>query len=342
MVLDRVRSAIRGAARLIGVGGASPIKRDEQVVLFPVSASRRPDGAWTVPLHAWVFEPREWSKLADPDSEIFRALAMALGVGDLGQRSADFIDRARWFAVDNERGKEVVVALGRESWTIEETAANGHSFTEVVSRADAAEGATLPLVVRLPAGDPRTFTGEVRFVPPAGVSVISDIDDTIKISDVLDKRELIANTLLRPYRAVTGMPERYAELRRGGCFFHYVSASPWQLWPSLEPFIASHYPKGTVWLRHFRLKDSSFRDFLLKSSKDFKRAAIKAIFDRYPGHTFILVGDSGENDPEVFGEMFSDRVERILVRKVPGSDLSDRRLHEAFQRVPSHVWELID
>jgi Ca-activated chloride channel family protein len=41
-------------------------------------------------------------------------------------------------------------------------------------------------------GDPRSFVGEAQLVPPRGVSVVSDIDDTIKVSNVQDKKALLA------------------------------------------------------------------------------------------------------------------------------------------------------
>ena len=43
------------------------------------------------------------------------------------------------------------------------------------------------------------------FVPPKGVSVISDIDDTIKVTEVLDRRRMLYNTFLREFKDVTGM-----------------------------------------------------------------------------------------------------------------------------------------
>ncbi len=63
-------------------------------------------------------------------------------------------------------------------------------------------------------GDSRTFTGRVHLIASHGVSVISDIDDTIKHSQVTDKSELLQNTFLREFRAVEGMPELYQRIGR--------------------------------------------------------------------------------------------------------------------------------
>lgn len=323
---------------------ASPVKNDEQVVLFPVAAARQANGSWKVPAHVWVFEPDNWSSIKPVDDALMRALAKQMGINDIGDRAATLAERAKWFAVDNERGKQVTVEMGAGKWTLGKTGSNGHGITEILLPGPAEGGARLSLQVRLPADDTREFQGQVHFIPPAGVSVISDIDDTIKISNVLDKKQLLKNTFLEELVVAPGMPERYAKMKARGTYFHYVSASPWQLWPSLAPFIAEHYPLGTVSMRHFRLKDSSFVDFLLKPSGDYKLAAIGAIIHRYPDHKFILIGDSGECDPEIYGKVFRKfprKVQKIMIRRVATSDFGASRLEDAFKEVPKHTWQLI-
>src|SRR5690606_37686200 len=80
-----------------------------------------------------------------------------------------------------------------------------------------------------PEDDAREFTAPVFLLPRAGVVVISDIDDTIKHSDVLDKAALLRNTFLEPYRFVPQIAERYRGWTAAGAHLHFVSASPWQL-----------------------------------------------------------------------------------------------------------------
>jgi hypothetical protein len=55
----------------------------------------------------------------------------------------------------------------------------------------------------------RSFTGRSLLLRRHGVIVVSDIDDTIKDSDVPETHELIVNTLFRPFRHTPGMPEIY-------------------------------------------------------------------------------------------------------------------------------------
>jgi phosphatidate phosphatase APP1 len=103
-----------------------------------------------------------------------------------------------------------------------------------------------------------------------------------------------------------------------------------------------HYPRGTVSLRNFRIKDSSLFAFL-KSSADYKIKQIKSIIQRYPKHRFILIGDSGEHDPEVYAtiyQQFPKNIQSIQIRAVKGSDLSDKRFSTTFAHAPRSVWSV--
>ena len=108
------------------------------------------------------------------------------------------------------------------------------------------------------AGSPRLFTpaaAELLLVPPTGLSIISDIDDTVKLSDVLNKRELLRNTFLREFVPVDGMATLYKHWEeQHDAVFHYVSASPWQLQPELEGFLrSSGFPPATFHLKSVRV-----------------------------------------------------------------------------------------
>ena len=107
-----------------------------------------------------------------------------------------------------------------------------------------------------PAGDDRRFEGQVQLLGRTGISIVSDIDDTIKISEVPVRKELLANTFLRDFKAVPGMSEAYRQWVAAGASLHYVSASPWQLYSALSEFMEQQkFPKGSFHLRLFRLKD---------------------------------------------------------------------------------------
>lgn len=75
----------------------------------------------------------------------------------------------------------------------------------------------------------RSFKCTIYVLASNGISIISDIDDTIKISKVLSKRALLKHTFYNEFQPVDGMNELYQKWFEQKCQFHYVSASPWQL-----------------------------------------------------------------------------------------------------------------
>src|SRR5690606_891085 len=253
-------------------------------------------------------------------------------------RAGRFSAVARWFLVDNERGKRVPVRVGGTAAVLPATSPDGHARTQVRIAAPAGQQW---VTVEARARDGRRFLGRAQLVPPRGVSVVSDIDDTIKVTEVLGgKRRVLERTFLEPFEPVRGMAPRYDAWRRGGAVFHYVSASPWHLYPLLSEFLGAHgFPAGTFHLRSFRVKDST-RFELLRSSRGRKLAAIGELLARYPGRRFVLVGDSGESDPEIYGELarrHPRQVVAIAIRRLPGDRWDPARRKKAFARVRARV-----
>ena len=182
----------------------------------------------------------------------------------------------------------------------------------------------------------RNFNGEAILVPSTGVSVISDIDDTIKVSEVLDKKKLMRNTFMKDYEAVPGMADAYKRLAAEKIAFHYLSSSPWQLYPALVAFMdKAGYPKGSFHMRDFRMKDETVFN-VMKSSLETKPPGIRKLFDDYPKRQFILIGDSGEKDPEIYGMIaraYPGRVKHIYIRKVTPEEADDARYNAAFDGI---------
>ncbi len=334
------------AAALVAVllaGGvparASEVREDEEVAILP--AWMRPDGSggWTGTLRAWVYEPEEGPGL--------RAAGIALFRGWFGrewtrEEAETFTSRARLLLVDAERGKLVRVRVAGREAVLGPTSADGHAAAEVSLTAVPGEDPArpLPVEVLLPAGDGRRFVGDVFLVPATGLSVVSDLDDTVKESRVRDRAELLANTFLRPFRGVPGMAEVYRRWEGEGAVFHYVSASPWQLHVPLRRFLRDEgFPAGTVDLRRLAFEPSTLRE-LLAGSGAVKEPAVRALVEAFPDRTFVLVGDSGEQDPELYGSLaraYPDRVARVFIRDVTGEGAS-ARMAEAFRGVPGERW----
>ena len=321
--------------------GKSPLKEDETVILFPTSAAQN-NGTWDVKIHSWIFEKEEKDLsriiLQKSFEEVFETLGQ---LDDDDEKLLILEKRLKWFLVDNQRNKGLSIRLNNNKYGLESSQPNGHAITSITAGLKAKSGDWLSY--KIDEEFHRNFIGEVQLIPEVGLSVISDIDDTIKVSNVLDKKELILNTFINPYITTEGFPDYYKKLEAEGAYFHYVSASPWQLYPSLKPFMDDNYPKGTLSLRNFRIKDSSLLDFL-KPSTEYKISTIKNIIERYSKHQFIMIGDSGEHDPDVYAEIyrqFPESIKLIQIRAVEGSDLSEKRFSDVFKYVPSEKWKVV-
>lgn len=315
---------------------AAAIKADETVVIFNTSAHRDGD-SWVVPVHGWIFEREEdsWWR-----ATLIRSLAEYLRPSMDAEGEAHFLRRTRLFLVDNERGKTVPLNIGGQAFASTPSKANGHfrAAARIPARDVDTRNDWLPIHV---GEDTVRFRGRARLVAQEGLSVISDIDDTIKDSNVLDKQQLLANTFLRPFTPVAGMAGLYRRWEQSGAAFHYVSLSPWQLYPELKSFLdEADFPDGAFHLREFRAKDKSLLE-LFSAPDDAKLAVIDTVVRTYPRRTFVLVGDSGESDPEVYGAIarkYQGSVAHIYIRVVPASRLDEARFAAAFRGLANSTW----
>ena len=334
---------------LVGTLAVS-VKEDEVVTFFPTFAAPSPDGAhWRVTLHGWVYEPED-------DSLSRRALlylfTKRLGLSESAGESQLFRDRAKPFLVDNKRGRTVPIRVAGREFLLGPSAPNGHlSAALELSTAEVGAGGeerdednrrSLKVEV-LPPGSGRPFSFFVPLLEAEGVSVISDIDDTVKVTGVGDTRAVLRNTFCDEFQAIPGMAALYRSWREQGAAFHYVSASPWQLQRTLAAFFqTAGFPAGTMGLKAFRWKDSSFFDLFAKSD-EIKRPVIEELLHAFPRRTFILVGDSGEHDPELYGALartYTTQVQRVYIRKASDADIPATRLAQAFSGVPAERWRL--
>ncbi len=295
-------------------------------------------------MHGHIFESENSSTRRKAFIEIMRA--------NIDRKSGEsrFLDeRVMPFLVDNERGKVVAVDLAGEPYDVGRSEANGHfsktfSLSAIDLNVNGADGGELTFAAVLEKQDDRRFAGRVELIPPEGLSVISDIDDTIKLSAVTDKSELIRNTFFRSFQAIDGMPELYDSLHNAGAAFHYVSGSPWQLYEPLRKFFTkAGFPDGSFHLKQFRLKDSSALE-LLKSQKKNKLSAIRPILRAFPERQFLLFGDSGEQDPEIYGQLAREygQVVGIFIRNASDQNAHDERFENAFVDVPRERWTVFD
>ena len=168
-------------------------------------------------------------------------------------------------------------------------------------------------------------SGQLLIVPKTNtLGVISDIDDTVLVSDVTNKNKLLKKTFLQNHKQRQTFPGTADFYRRllaqnpepQAAPMFYVSASPRQLSDNISAFLAhNHYPRGVLVTK---LINGNGRDPLL-DQQQYKLAKIEAIFTALPWVKFILIGDDGERDPEIYRtlqEKHPQRVAAIYIRKV--------------------------
>jgi phosphatidate phosphatase APP1 len=188
--------------------------------------------------------------------------------------------------------------------------------------------------------------GRALWVPERGLSLVSDIDDTIKDSNVLVRRELLLNTFVRPFVAVNGMAARYRQFAQAhpDLRVHYVSGSPHQLYPALADFLDNaQFPAGSLHLRDVRLRQELTGGS--GSTKAHKIETIRRLIADFPLRRFVLIGDSGEHDPEIYAAIAREHPQQVLaiwIRDVTGQAREHPRYAAAFAGIDAARWRIFD
>jgi phosphatidate phosphatase APP1 len=319
---------------------AEDTKRGQQIVFGPSVASVSGPNQWSVRIQGRVFEPAEDSPLR---RAVIDLIAPAVGASD---KDPLYRARAGCLVSDSIRDARISVELGDQVVTLPPSNAAGYFDDDVPLTNDQVKLLARDGVISfesLPApARPERFRGTAVLVPEEGVIVVTDMDDTIKDTNVNDHKEARANTLVRPFRPVAGMPELYrAWMEAGGpsLHFHVVSAGPWQLHEPLRRFTEEAGFPFFTW--DMRPVDTTDPETLIKETVkpdperlvDFKLRAIRALMTRFPKRHVVLVGDSGEKDPETYANIlsdFPDRVDVVYIHNVTGQDQSAARYKELF------------
>jgi phosphatidate phosphatase APP1 len=163
--------------------------------------------------------------------------------------------------------------------------------------------------------DPHTTPLRVLVPHPAArFGILSDIDDTILETGVQRVGRMIRQTIAGSALTRTsfpGAPELYRDLAAGVNPVFYVSSSPWNLHAFLTGFLRHReFPLGPVLLR----------DLLgTAAGREQKTVRIREILDLHPQLRFVLIGDSGESDPEIYADVvktYPGRILAVYIREV--------------------------
>jgi phosphatidate phosphatase APP1 len=170
---------------------------------------------------------------------------------------------------------------------------------------------------------PDSATGTLAHVvvppPDAAFGIISDIDDTIVVTNATSllgmARSVIRNAASRmPFE---GVADLYRALHKDRNPLFYVSSSPWNLYELLHDFMdLNRIPPGPMFLQDWGLDESTL---LMASHERHKLAQIQALVDYYPHLPFVLIGDSGQHDPEIYMQVVRahpGRIRAVFIRDV--------------------------
>ncbi len=165
--------------------------------------------------------------------------------------------------------------------------------------------------------------------PDAEYGIISDIDDTVVKTSATNLLAMARNTFFHNAHSrlpFAGVSEFYKSLqlgrngKRNNPFF-YVSSSPWNLYDLLIDFLdINEIPEGPLLLRDFGLdKNKESADHMGHKFKE-----IKNILLAYPHLNFVLIGDSGQEDPKIYREIVANFPGRVLAIYIRDVQLKER------------------
>jgi phosphatidate phosphatase APP1 len=194
-------------------------------------------------------------------------------------------------------------------------------------------------------------TARVLVPPPtAEFGVISDLDDTVIRTEATRLLQMLKRTLLENARTrlpFPGVAAFYTALQHGASGsasnpIFYVSSSPWNLYGMLTEFMEhQQIPEGPVVLRDWGL---SAHGALPTRHGAHKLGAIRQIFDCYPRMSFILIGDSGQEDPEIYRDVvheYPQRVSAVYIRNVTAAEARTQAIRELSEEVKQAGSELL-
>lgn len=196
------------------------------------------------------------------------------------------------------------------------------SFEIVLQQAVAGESQTVEL--ELPdsrGGDALPVRASAEVLVPASTArfgIISDIDDTVLWTNVTNKLNMalmLARSNAHTRKPFKGVAAFYRALKQGAGGnennpVFYVSSSPWHLFGPLVEFLrVQGIPVGPLLLRELGMREV----FKLTSHGNHKLEKIELILSYYPGMQFVLIGDSGEQDPEIYAEVLRRHPEAVRV-----------------------------
>ncbi len=332
---------------------------DQASIRFYNSYGYQTADGWTIPIKTWAYEKPDTVRLfvARAARNILKNKA---GIDKLSPKQIEVFDeRVHGFIADSESKEQIefsfnndqsqnlfsLVANDKRATTDRNGNLNGeivisNEYAVEIMNAQKSENGELRFTAR---DSLQEGIGNLRLLSDVGLSVISDIDDTIKITEIpAGEERILKNTFFSTFREAPCMATLYQTFP-DSVSFHYVSGGPWQLYRPIVDFMfgdANTFPLGSLHMKNVRTNPTevdSYKDIwkLIGGAGESatvtqKLSQIKTILTHFPKRRFILIGDSGEHDPEIFTKIrddHPDQIQAIFIRDViNAAELSPERL----------------
>lgn len=330
-----------------------PITADDTVWLLDNVAFRdATSGRWTAEFVAVVME----QKPSVTPFDVVQAVARTIGLRETDEGLEIVEQRLMPFLQDILPGREVIALhRGQQRLRLGPGGRNGIS-SDLRPLPDGPPGTTVNTVAQVPEGADGILTMKTFFAEPEGFAVVSDVDDTIKITQTSDPIGILRKTFLDEPTPVAGMPELYAWLQdkiTPAAPWFYLSASPYNLYPFLSAFRDMYFPHGQLILRDQSWTSlSGLLSTLTLGTEEYKVSRLQKVHSWLPKRKMIMIGDSTQSDPEAYGEMYRNQpgwIKLILIRKVTDiasigieSKNEPKRFEDAFENVPRDAWHVFE
>ena len=180
--------------------------------------------------------------------------------------------------------------------------------------------------IALADGTLETTQSVLQVLPSARIGILSDIDDTILQSSITDWKtaaQLVFLGNARTRKPLLGVAKLYAALQAGADNagrnpIFYVSSSPWNLYDLLEDFLELNaIPPGPMFLRDL---GTDAGKFIKTPGHGHKLERARQLIQRMPHLRWVLLGDSGQQDAELYAaaaqEFGEERIAAIYIRDV--------------------------
>jgi hypothetical protein len=160
-------------------------------------------------------------------------------------------------------------------------------------------------------------------VSDQGMTVVSDIDDILRVTKIYEPKQGLLNTFARPFTPWMNMPDIYANWSASlpNMHFHYLTTTPEQITANYMQFIYDNYPGGSFDTRPLNFSDVS-------ATLSIRKFLLDKIFQTFPNRKFILIADTSNSDvmrdyPEM-ATQYPGQVQCIFLRNTSSTDPGDK------------------